>query len=65
MIWLILLLILTLGIFLVIKSKTKGYKILGYVLISCTLIFTAFVVSNMGVKIDEDISEEPSINLNN
>ncbi|ALX47627.1 hypothetical protein AOX59_03385 [Lentibacillus amyloliquefaciens] len=64
MIWLILL-ILILGIFLVIKSKTRGYKILGYVLISCILIFTVIVISNMGVKTDENITEEPSINSDN
>ncbi len=64
MIWLILL-ILLLGIFLVIKSKTRGYKILGYVLISCILIFTVIVISNMGVKTDETITEEPSINSDN
>ncbi|MYL60932.1 hypothetical protein GLW20_25845 [Virgibacillus halodenitrificans] len=62
MMWLILLLMLILGIYLVFKGKTRGYKILGYALISLILIFIVIIALNMGVKTEDEIIKGPTIN---
>lgn len=61
MLWLILLSIFVLGCFLIFRSKTRGYKILGYVIVGCSLAFSIVVVSSMGVKTDNIIEYEPTI----
>ncbi|AIF45751.1 hypothetical protein X953_19950 (plasmid) [Virgibacillus sp. SK37] len=61
MLWLILILFLVMGIFLIVKSKTKSYKILGYVVVTITLVFALVIFSGIGVKTDKDISEEQVI----
>lgn len=61
MIWLIILLIFALGIFLIFRSKTKGYKILGYVLMGCSVIFTLVILSLIGMETDVNITNEPII----
>lgn len=62
MIW-ILIILLIIGIALVVKSNSRSYKILGYVLLVIFLLFILFFISNLGVDTEEEISENPVIQL--
>lgn len=63
MIWLILIVFLVFGIALVIKSKSASYKILGHAILAVSLIFILFFISNIGIGSEEDIIENPEIQL--
>lgn len=60
MLWLILLAILILGCYLIVKGPTRGYKILGYVIIGLSVVFAIVIISSIGVKTNNIINEEPS-----
>ncbi|MFD1416949.1 hypothetical protein [Oceanobacillus jeddahense] len=57
MFWLALLAILILGCYLIVKSQTRGYKILGYFLVGSTVVFAVMAISLIGVETDSEIEE--------
>ncbi|MFD1068114.1 hypothetical protein [Oceanobacillus locisalsi] len=60
MLWFILLAIFILGCYLIVKSPTRGYKILGYVIIGFALVFVIVILSSVGVRTNNIINEQPS-----
>ncbi|GIO22093.1 hypothetical protein [Oceanobacillus sp. J11TS1] len=60
MLWLILLAMLIVGCYLIIKSQTRGYKILGYVLVVCVIVCAVVILSSIGVKTDNEIDDDSS-----
>ncbi|MFD0953125.1 hypothetical protein [Virgibacillus natechei] len=58
MIWILLVISLFFGISLIVKAKSKPYKIIGYILTVVVFLFLIVVILNIGVGSNEEIIED-------